>query len=234
MIRKLIRTLLYAALRPVALWYMRSERRVSFEGLELVVKPGVFPPGPFFTTKYLIDALREADLRGKTLLELGAGSGLISLWCARRGAVVTATDISPAAVATIEDNIRANLAELDAGGGPPRVLLSDLFDELPRAPFDFMVINPPFYPRDPRTMAERAWFCGKNFEYFEKLFRQIGDYLQPETRVLMALSEDCDIPQIREIARRNALALRLEKRKRFFVEDEFIFSLRPQPGPRGD
>lgn len=232
MIRKLIRSALYAALRPVALWYLRSERRFRFEGLELVVKPGVFPPGPFFTTKYLIDALRGADLRGKTLLELGAGSGLISLWCARRGAAVTATDISPAAVATIEDNIRANRAQLEAGGAPPRVLLFDLFDQLPRTPFEFVVINPPFYRRNPRTMAERAWFCGKDFEYFEKLFRQIGDYLQPETRVLMTLSEDCDIPKICEIARRNGLALRLEKRKRFFVEDEFIFSLGAESGPR--
>jgi release factor glutamine methyltransferase len=232
MLRRLIKLFLYAAVRPVALWYLRSERRFRFEGLDLVVKPGVFHPGLFFTTKFLIEALREVEIRGEKLLEMGAGSGLISLWCARRGAIVTAADISPTAVATIEDNIRANLAQLAAGGGPPRVILSDMFDQLPREPFDFVVINPPFYPRNPRTLAEKAWFCGKNFEYFEKLFGQIGDYLQPGTRVLMTLSEDCDIPRIREIARRNGLALGLEKRKRFFVEDEFIFSLRPVLEPR--
>jgi release factor glutamine methyltransferase len=225
MIRKLIRGPFYSGARLAVLWYLRVERRYRFEGLNLVIPPGVFHPGLFFTTRFLIDALRDVDLRGKALLELGAGSGLISLWSAKRGAAVTATDISPLAVAAIETNIRSNFPLSAPSGGPPRVILSDLFDGIPREPFDFLVINPPFYPRNPRTDAEKAWFCGKNFEYFENLFRQVGDYLRSGTRALMTLSEDCDIPRIRKIASRNSLALRLEKRQRFFFEDEFIFSL---------
>jgi release factor glutamine methyltransferase len=231
MIRKLIRAPLYSAARLAVLWYLRVERRYRFEGLDLVIPPGVFHPGLFFTTRFLIDALRDVDLRGKTLLELGAGSGLVSLWSARRGAAVTATDISPLAVAAIETNIRSNFRLSAPSGGPPRVILSDLFDGIPREPFDFLVINPPFYPRNPRTDAEKAWFCGKNFEYFEDLFRQVGDYLRSGTRALMTLSEDCDIPRIRKIAGRNGLVLQLEKKKRFFLEDEFIFALRQVAGP---
>ena len=224
-IRKLFRRPLYGLARRTALWYLRSERRFRFEGLELDIPPGVFHPGLFFTSLFLIDALRGEDLSGKTLLELGAGSGLISLWSAKRGAAVTATDISPLAVTAVERNVRSNLEPSGLSGRLPRVIHSDLFDKVPREAFDWVVINPPFYPKTPRTDAQRAWFCGKDFQYFEKLFGQIGDYIGPATTVLMLLSEDCDIPRIRGIAGRNGLALRLEKRKRFFIEDMSVFSL---------
>jgi release factor glutamine methyltransferase len=92
---------------------------------------------------------------------------------------------------------------------------SDLFDSLPPRHFDFILINPPYYPRQPRDAAEQAFFAGENFEYFEKLFRQLPAFLGATTQVWIILSEDCDFEKIREIAAKNGLRLAVvfEKKK---------------------
>jgi len=70
--------------------------------------PGVFHPGLFFSTKLLIEYISEYDLNDKNILELGAGSGLISVYCAKLKANVTASDINPIAVENINQNAKLN------------------------------------------------------------------------------------------------------------------------------
>lgn len=53
------------------------------------------------------------DLAGKVVLELGCGLGLPSLAAARGGASVVATDWTPAALALLERNARANAVALE-------------------------------------------------------------------------------------------------------------------------
>jgi release factor glutamine methyltransferase len=85
-----------------------------------------------------------------------------------------------------------------------RIIESDLFDKLPQQAVDFVVINPPYYPKNPLNDSERAWYCGAEFEYFEKLFSQLNNHIQSSTIVLMSLSEDCDIQKISKIALRTS------------------------------
>lgn len=59
-------------------------------------------------------ALEGEDLDGAEVLELGCGLGLPSVAAARAGALVTATDLSPAAVALTAVNAERNGVALDA------------------------------------------------------------------------------------------------------------------------
>jgi len=81
-------------------------------------------------------------LKGRSFIEVGCGTGLISLAAARAGAVVTAVDISPQAIAATQKNFLAN-------GLKGEVLLSDLFTNLQGRKFDVAVINPPYFKRRP-------------------------------------------------------------------------------------
>ena len=74
--------------------YYKKPRRFRYADLEVLVYPEVFPPHFTFSTKILLNYIKELDMEGKTFLELGCGSGIISLFASSKGAKVTATDIN--------------------------------------------------------------------------------------------------------------------------------------------
>lgn len=215
---KPFKRILFFVLSHVYKIYSSKIRNYKYDELKLKILPGVFHPGFFFSTKFLISHLSRYDLKSKAVLELGAGSGLISVYCAEKGALVTASDISFAAINNVRLNAELNECNIT-------VVHSDLFDSIPRQQFDFIVINPPYFAKDPENESEYAWFCGKEFQYFEKLFRQIGDFIFSSTIVLMVLSEDCEIEKIKSIAGKNKIEMNLVKSKKFFGEENFIFQL---------
>lgn len=62
--------------------------------------PDVYPP-----SEDSIFLIRSLDIRpGESVLEIGCGSGIVSLHCAKAGATVTAGDINPVAVELTKRN----------------------------------------------------------------------------------------------------------------------------------
>ena len=214
----LTKKILFSILSRVYKIYSSKERSYNFDGMIIKIFPGVFHPGFFFSTKFLISHLKYYKLKNKNILELGAGSGMISVFCAKNFAEVTASDISKTAVENIIANAKLNNCNITA-------INSDLFDSISKQEFDFIIINPPYFPKNPKNESEFAWFCGSEFQYFEKLFKQLPDYLFPETIVLMVLSEDCSIKTIEAIAKKNNIEIKLKDRRKFFGEENFIFQL---------
>jgi len=80
------------------LLYLKKDRFYTYNEIKILVKKGVFHPGFFFSTKFLISAIKTFELTNKKVLELGAGSGIISFYCDKKGANVTSSDISPIAI----------------------------------------------------------------------------------------------------------------------------------------
>lgn len=187
--------------------------------ITLHLPPGVFHPAYFFSTKFLLQHLMKQELKDKTFLELGAGNGLISISAAKKGAAVTSSDISIKVIELLKENAKTNGVELT-------ILHSDLFENIPVQTFSIIAINPPYYPKTPRNEFEQAWFCGANFEYFEKLFLQLSPFHNSLSQVLMVLSEDCDLKRIREIATKNNYDLILREKKRIYWERNYIFEIR--------
>jgi len=166
----------------------------------------------------LLDQIKDWPLKNKKLLEPGAGSGLISIYAAKRGALVTATDINPVAVECLRENTQENNVQID-------ILSSDLFDEIPHQVFDIIVINPPYYKKDPGSYSDYAWNCGSNGEYFKKLFTQLGGYIHSETKILMVLCDGCDMEMIQEMAFENGYCMDLVFSKKNMIEKNFIYSI---------
>ena len=76
-----------------------------------------------------------------------------------------------------------------------------------------------------KNVKEQAWFCGENFEYFEKLFLQLPNSLSSETNCFMIVSQDCEIEKIKAIALKNTLVFELILEKKELVETNYIFKL---------
>ena len=135
-----------------------------------------------------------------------------------RGAVVTSSDISPEAIRYLHINAEANGAAIN-------IIQSDLFENIPSQVFDIIAINPPYYKKDPLSWSDHAWYCGKNGEYFFKLFCTLHEYLHPKTQVFMVLCEGCDIAMIRRYSEKNGFHLQCVQKKRNWVEMNYIYKI---------
>jgi release factor glutamine methyltransferase len=114
---------------------------IEFYGLCFQVNSDVLIPRP--DTETLIDSLlaRTGDSVGATLLELGVGSGILSITALKHiaGLEVVATDISSAAIKVATRNADKILENRDS----IRFLQGDWFNPVTGC-FDFIISNPPY------------------------------------------------------------------------------------------
>jgi release factor glutamine methyltransferase len=199
--------------------YFKKARPYRYKKIKITVLPGVFFPHFTLSTKLLLQFLEGKALNQKTFLELGCGTGIISVFAAQKGAKVVASDINPQAIKNAELNATNNAVSI-------QTVLSDLFDHLPLQQFDTIVINPPYYPRQPKNDAEKAWFCGEEFEYFTKLFPTLPAYFHQTSEVFMILSEDCKFDRIQAIAETSNLKFEVVDKKRKWGEWSLIYRIR--------
>jgi len=191
-IKRITKPFLNAGLK----FYYRKPRKYFYQDIEVIVHPEVFPPHLTLSTKILLDFISELNLKNKTFLELGCGSGIISLFANKKGAKVTASDINKTALEYLEKALGKNNLKVDC-------VYSNLFENLQGKHFEYIIINPPYYPKKPKNTKEQAWFCGENFEYFKTLFKQLPPFISEENQTFMILSEDCEIEKIKSIVSKN-------------------------------
>lgn len=206
--------------KPIVKWYLQKPRSYFYQGIKVIVNPGVFHPGLFYSTKLLLKQIEGVNLFQKKILELGCGSGLISCVLASKGAMVTATDISPLAISNTIENVQRNKLSID-------VIQSDLFSSITHLEFDFILINPPYFKGQPTSDERYAWYAGPNLEYFQKLFFQLKANLK-QSQCIMILSDDCDLMYISEQAKLNNLKLRLLNTHRLLTEENYTYAIELQ------
>jgi len=204
--------------KPLLLKYLSKIRIYKYEDIQLEISPQVFHPGFFFSTRLLLKYIKQLPLQGQRFLEPGCGSGLISIYAAKKGATVTASDINPVAIEFLKKNSRKNRVELT-------IIQSDLFHNIPIQQFDIIAINPPYYKKQPQTFRDYAWHCGENGEYFKNLFTELNNYIHPGSEIFMVLFEGCDIELIANLAAQNKFNLECVHTQKNMLEKNFIFKI---------
>ncbi len=136
---------------------------------------------------------RSEELSGTRLLEIGCGTGVLSILAARLGARVTATDLDEDALALAANNARANQVDVDVRYGS----LLDPLDSSER--FRWIVANLPQKPASKEGLLPLAnWGGPEGDELFQGLFGGIVPHLDPEGRALFFMHS---LPHPRFLAR---------------------------------
>jgi release factor glutamine methyltransferase len=130
----------------------------TFQNMNISFHPEVYEPAE--DTFLMIETIKINP--HQEVLEIGAGTGIISLYCAQKGANVICTDINPFAISIIKKNIDNNLEKLT---GSIEVRQGDLFDTInDKECFDLIIFNPPYVPT---TIEEKkgisSWYA-KSFD----------------------------------------------------------------------
>jgi len=219
MLRKIFKKIFTRPLQIWAKFYLSRKRQYHYNEVTIEVFPEVFHPGLFLSTKSLLKFLSTQDIENQNFVEVGCGSGLISVVSAKRGAKVLALDINPKAVENAKQNAILNQAKMET-------LTSNLFSSVSNKKFDWIVINPPYYPKTPQNAAEMAWFCGQGFEYFHQLFAQLTNVLTPHSQIIMILSEDCAVEKIQAIAKENGFLMEKIWEERKMWEWQWIYQIK--------
>lgn len=202
-------------------WYKYNSRRkrtYRHDGLSIVLLPGIFHPGRLYSTKNLYRFAKTIDIQEKRVLELCAGSGMIALDCARRNAVTFASDIQVQALQSIEESIDINQLNI-------QLKLSDAFDGFSDELFDVMFINPPYYNEDPKDTIEYAFYCGAEFDFFNKFFSKLAMHIHSNSQIFMILADNCDCEQIINIAEQNSFEMTVVKKIKHLTEVNIIYKI---------
>lgn len=138
----------------------------------------------------LIESLDIDD--GERVLEIGCGSGVVAIHCAKNGADVTAVDINPSAVELTRKNAAANGAYMD-------IRLSDLYEDIDSY-YDTIVFNLPYLPVNDEGMLEKAWSGGDDgIGPLPKLLNEVRGRLLPRGRFVIVVSSLMDQKRLEEV-----------------------------------
>lgn len=158
--------------KPVA--YLTQEK--EFYGLNFYVDERVLVPRD--ATERLVDKVLERAQTGARILEIGTGSGAISVALKhhRPDLELMATDVSQDALEVANKNIVQHALNIG-------LIHSDLLQEVPLAPFDILVANLPYIGRETNHFIaenvqkhepEVALFGGSDgLQLYAQLFQQI-------------------------------------------------------------
>ena len=200
-------------------WYYGKPRQIKMRGIHLKLYPTVFHPNLYLSTDVFLSYLLTQEIEYENILELGAGSGLISLHLAKyRKSKMVASDINPQAVDGLCENAKNNKVNI-------RVIQSDLFEHIPNLNYKFILINPPYTAKNPKSIDEQAFFCGEKLEYFKQLFQESKYWIQQGPKILMILSEIAPINDILNIAKANDVKMKSVYVTKRETEEFTIFHL---------
>jgi release factor glutamine methyltransferase len=187
---------------PGALAKMRAHKEpydVLVMGLPIIVLPTVWSPAYDWSSLFYVENLPQ--VRDREFLEIGCGTGVISVFAARAGAArVVATDVNEEAVR----NARLNFERF--GVKNAEALISDGFVNV-QDKFDLITWNAPYHGSKPADILERGC-ADEGYRDIRQFFRNVSNYLKPGGIVVFGFSESGDLPLIETLIQESGLRVR--------------------------
>lgn len=181
-----------------------------YGSLVLDVPDGVYYPRE--DSLLMAKVIEAADLQGKTVLEIGCGSGFLSILMAKMGAHVTAVDINEEAVGITRINAKNNGVFVDC-------YQSDLFSSIDGR-FDVIVFNPPYLPvqEDDKTYA--GGLTGR--EAIERFAAAAKAHLKPDGFILLVISSLTGEKEVIELFEKEGTRASVEAREKVPWEELIV------------
>ncbi len=182
------------------------------DDMDIIVESGVYPPSE--DTYLLLDAIRLKD--SDSFLEVGCGTGIISVVAARRVKQAIAVDISLDAVRNTLKNLERNSMIHHC-----EILQSDLLTAISsKAKFSVIAFNPPYLQNeDHATKLDHALVGGETgTELTERFLIQACEHLESEGSIYVVVSTLGNIDKIDDMMRGIGLSVERVASKSLFFE----------------
>ena len=174
-------------------------------GEKIFIHDGVFAPDPQIShsTSIILDHL--PDVKDKVILDMGTGTGILAMVCARKGAKkVIAVDIDDKALANAKENIvKSNLKDIS-------LVKSDLYQNV-NGGFDYIFANLP--------INEEIWRLKQSTSTLVQRFL-VGSlsHLNARSKIYLPWFSISDVKEIQDIA--SGMGFKQE----LITEDKFDYS----------
>lgn len=145
----------------------------------VIMRDEVYEPGE---DSFLLEKNIPIDLKKKKVLEIGCGSGILSIKCAELGAIVTAVDIN-------ENALKETKKKADTKKLKIKLIESNLFEKI-KEKFNLILFNPPYVPCENEDLkGESAWVGGKKGRrIIDRFLKDFEKYLNKNGTVLLLIS----------------------------------------------
>ena len=169
--------------------------RLNCDGVTVRVLPNVYAPRFFTDSLWFAREVPKIVGRG-SMLEIGTGTGIIAIACARNGANVVATDVNPDAVANARINFEDHGLAIEVREGEGYKPLAQ------RERFDFIFWAHPFN-NWPSYVPDMLLRSGRDYRYegVRHYIAHAKDHLTPRGRLLLGTGDTADIRSVLDIAR---------------------------------
>jgi release factor glutamine methyltransferase len=148
------------------------------------------------------------------VLDMGTGSGILSVEAAKTASRVTAADINPAAISFCKKHYQNSRITF---------IRSDLFSALKGKSFDLITFNPPYLPTD-RRAKDVALDGGKHgYELIVRFIKEVANHLEQNGKVLLLFSSYSKKDKIDQAISENALAARLLDTQKLDFETLYVY-----------
>ncbi len=198
-------------------------------GLKIKTSLSVYEPAE--DTFLLISVIEKLDLNGKTALEIGTGSGIISLFLAKTAKHVTAIDINPEAICCAKENAARNKIK------NVEFRKSDLFENVKEIlrnkesskasnvgerKFDIIVFNPPYLPDEPLTSDIALDGGPDGRKTIERFLKDAPKFLNTHGRILLLESSLSNYEKTLHHFKKIGFNAKIVKRRNFDWEELIV------------
>lgn len=154
---------------------------VELCGMNIVVSPGVYQTSE--DSELMVESVNIA--KDQTFLEIGCGTGAVSIAVAKRAARGVGVDINEKAVANSKRNAQVqNVKNVE-------FFVSNVFEKVTGL-FDVIICNPPYTKHEARDNIDRMFWDPED-KMKHAFFKKAGAYLKPEGRIYFGWANFADI-----------------------------------------
>lgn len=155
---------------------------------------------------------------GQSVLEIGTGSGLVSMYASLLSDDVTATDINYNALELAEKNFKLNNINTI------RLEFGDLFEPVKNEKFDVILFNTPYLPTDSDDIINddlNYAFDGglDGRKVIDRFINQVSNHLNDKGIVQIIQSSLSDNDRTLDMFDRNGFVAEIAESEKFFFEE---------------
>lgn len=191
-----------------------------FKDLNILVLEETFNPTLYFATEFFLDSVLEFVQNGSKVLDLGTGTGVVGICCAKNGAKVLCSDVNVEAIRSAKINSLLNKTNENT-----EFKVGNLFENLESERFDFILFNPPYYKGKPKDLHDFSWRAGENFETFVNFLNEFKFYLNENGKAFIVISTNSELPKILDRFKKK-ISISLISEKNLITEKLLVYELK--------